>query len=347
MHRQFGGACAFIAAVTPAGVHAQTIDSVIVTAAPNPEEPAVVAQVRERLSETPGAVAVVAREAYASRFATGAADLLRDVPGVYVQKKWGGDVRLSIRGSGIGNPNHNRGALIAQDGVPLNDADGFGDAQMVDPLLARYTEVYKGGNALRFGGALLGGAINLVTPTGRNAGLQQQLRVDGGAYGTLRGHAELARTFGDLDLFLAATGLRADGWRQQSRQAEQRLSVNVGRQFGEDREVRLIVTGGYIHQQIPGSVTLIQALTDPRAAAQINLANNYQRDMRVARGALQTRWRLSDRLLFEGGVYAAWKDLDHPIFQVIDQESRNWGLFGRVHWDGQVGGQRADAFVGA
>ena len=39
----------------------------------------------------------------------------------------------------------------------------------VTRLTARYTEVYKGGNALRFGGALLGGAVNLVTPTGRTA----------------------------------------------------------------------------------------------------------------------------------------------------------------------------------
>ena len=43
-------------------------------------------------------------------------------------------------------------------GVPFNEADGFGDFQMIDPSIARYTEVYKGGNALRFGGALLGGA---------------------------------------------------------------------------------------------------------------------------------------------------------------------------------------------
>ena len=118
----------------------------------------------------PGAVAVVSQESYSDRMATGLVDMLRDVPGVYIQKKWGGDTRLSIRGSGIGNANHNRGLLLAQDGVPLNEADGYGDSQIADPLLTRFVEVYRGGNALRFGGALLGGAINLVTPTGRTAG---------------------------------------------------------------------------------------------------------------------------------------------------------------------------------
>ena len=86
-----------------------SVDSVIVTARPDPEDPPVVAAARERLSQTPGAVSVVAAESFADRFAPGLADVVRDVPGVYAQRKWGGDTRLSIRGSGIGNSSHNRG----------------------------------------------------------------------------------------------------------------------------------------------------------------------------------------------------------------------------------------------
>ncbi|MDO8377726.1 TonB-dependent receptor [Phenylobacterium sp.] len=323
------------------------VDSVIVTAARNPEDPPVVANARARLSETPGAVAVISAESYANRYAPGVADLLRDVPGVYAQKKWGGDTRLSIRGSGIGNSTHNRGTLLAQDGVPFNEADGFGDFQLIDPSIARYTEVYKGGNALRFGGALLGGAINLVTPTGRDAGGDNLLRIEGGSYGTLRGHAEAARVWGDWDAFAAVTAQQAEGWRTQSAGQEQHASLNIGRRFGEEQEVRLLIHGGYVHQEIPGAVTLAQVMSDPEAANPGNRALNYQRDMGSMRAALQTHWRLSPSTVFEGGVYATWKDLDHPIFQVIDQESRNWGAFGRFDWEGELAGRRADAFYGA
>ena len=97
------------------------------------------AQTRARLSRTPGAVAVVSAESYAARYAPNLADVLRDVPGVYAQKKWGGDVRLSIRGSGIGNSSHNRGTLLAQDGIPFNEADGFGDFQLIESV---YTHAY-------------------------------------------------------------------------------------------------------------------------------------------------------------------------------------------------------------
>ena len=323
------------------------IDSVLVTARPDPEDPPAVAQARKRLSETPGAVAVISSEAYANRFALGLNDTVRDVPGVFAQKKFGEDTRLSIRGSGIGNANHNRGALLAQDGVPLNEADGYGDYQLIDPLLARYTEVYKGGNALRFGGALLGGAINFVTPTGKSAGADNLVRVEGGSFGTARLHGEVARQFGDHDVFVGATLMNADGWRQQSNSSAARLSANIGHSFGEDREVRLYVSGADLRQQIAGSVTLAQALNSPEKAAAGNLANNYGRNMRNARASVQTTWRLSDTTVFEGGVHAAWRDLDHPIFQVVDQESRNFGAFGRLDWTGELGGHAADLFAGA
>jgi iron complex outermembrane receptor protein len=111
--------------------------------------------------------------------------------------------------------------------------------------------------------------------------------------------------------------------------------------------VRLLVSGGDIHQEIPGSVSLSDALTKPQAANSSSVALNYQRNMQSIRTTLQTKWRLDESTVFEGAVYGTWKDLDHPIFQVIDQQSRNYGAFGRFDWQGQVAGMRADAFYGA
>lgn len=342
-----GALPAAFAAPAQAEMSTPRVDSVIVTAVRDPEEPAVVAEVRERLSETPGGVSVIAQEAYAGRAALALDDMLRDAPGVYAQRKWGGDIRISIRGSGIGNANHNRGLLLAQDGVPLNEADGFGDSQIADPLLTRLTEVYRGGNALRFGGALLGGAVNMVTPTGRTAGFGRQLRIDGGSFGLMRQNLQLARTQGDWDGFVAVTNQTAQGERSQSQQNIQFGSVNLGRGFGQDREVRLILNGSNISQEIPGALTLAQFRQDPHLTAPGNYANDQGRHQRGLRASLRTTWRLTQSVVVEGAVYSVWKDLDHPIFQVIDQESRNWGGFARLKWKGQVGGMKADAFAGA
>src|SRR3546814_20895653 len=70
----------------------------------------------------------------------------------------------------------------------MNTADGLVDFFEVDPSAYRYVEVFKGGNALRFGANALGGAINLVTPTGRDASAFDG-RIDVGSFGYVKGRA--------------------------------------------------------------------------------------------------------------------------------------------------------------
>jgi iron complex outermembrane receptor protein len=335
------------AADTPAPDNAPGAETIIVTAGRDPDDPPVVAEARARLSETPGAVSVISQESYARRTALTLDDMLRDAPGVYAQRKWGGDIRISIRGSGIGNANHNRGLLIAQDGVPLNEADGFGDTHITDPLLTRYTEVYRGGNALRFGGAMLGGAINMVTANGRTANFENRARVEAGSFGTARVNLQMARQYGDWDMFVSGTTQRSDGYRPQNRTGMTFGSVNIGRTFGPDREVRLIVSGSEIDQEIPGTLTWAQFQANPRQASPTNAANNWQYDQEGVRASLRTTWRLNDATVLEGAVYAAWQNVDHPIPIYLATESRNYGAFGRLDWEGQLAGMRADAYLGA
>lgn len=325
---------------------AAVVDSIIVTGRRNADEPPVVAEARARLSRTPGAVSVVAAETYEDRFAQGFYDTLRNVPGVLAQKRYGEEARLSIRGSGIAQGFHQRGVLFAQDGVPFADADGFSDFQAIDALSARYIEVYKGANTLRFGGAQLGGAVNLVTPTGATAGFDNQVRVEAGSYDSVRAYGAFARQGGDWDLFAAVSAMQSDGYRDHSEQGQARVTLNAGRSFGQEREVRLIFQAADIRQDIPGALTLSQALDTPRMANAGAVAGDQARDLDVQRLTLQTRWRLNDDTVFEGAVYGWRKDLWHPIFQVLQSESRTVGAFGRFDWTGQVAGMRADLFYG-
>ena len=135
------------------------------------------AEAQAQLSNVPGSVAVVPDTAYKSSTpAVTLKDVLDYVPGVFIQPKWGEDTRLSIRGSGLSRNFHLRGIQLFMDGIPINTADGYGDFQEIDPTAYRYVEVYKGANALRFGANSLGGAINFVTPTGRDANILQAQR---------------------------------------------------------------------------------------------------------------------------------------------------------------------------
>jgi iron complex outermembrane receptor protein len=341
---------ALLALATALPAHAQSAalaaETVIVTAAGNPGDPPVVADARERLSRTPGAVSVVAAESFENRLATGFPDMMRDVPGVLTNKRYGEESRLSIRGSGLDQSFHQRGVLLAQDGVPFADADGFSDFQKVDAQTARYVEVYKGGNALRFGGAQLGGAINMVTATGKTATAENLLRLEGGAFGTFRGQVAVARDYDGFDFYASASGLVADGFRVQSAQSQARATVNAGYSFGEEQEVRLILYGAEIDQQVPGAVNLASALNTPQAPGANVVTNKWARDQQVARASLQTRWRFNENLVFEGGVYTTGTALYHPISIVIQQNIHTQGAFGRFDWTGDIAGHRADLFAG-
>ena len=325
---------------------ALSAETVIVTAAGNPGDAPVVAAARERLSRTPGAVSVVAAESYENRHATGFPDMLRDVPGVLSNKRYGEESRLSIRGSGLDQSFHQRGVLLAQDGVPFADADGFSDFQKVDSQTARHVEVYKGGNALRFGGAQLGGAINMVTNTGKTATAENLLRLEGGSFGTFRGQVAVARDYDGFDFYASASGLVADGFRVNSEQSQARATLNAGYSFGEEQDVRVILYGAEINQQVPGAVNLATALATPEAPGANVVANRWARDQQVARATVQTRWRFNDNLVFEGGVYATGTALFHPISIVIEQNIHTQGAFGRFDWTGDIAGHRADLFAG-
>lgn len=320
---------------------------IIVTAHRHPDDPLIVARARERLSRTPGSVSVVAAETYEERMVIGLPDLLRDVPGVLSNKRYGEESRLSIRGSGIDQSYHQRGVLIAQDGVPFADADGFSDFQKIDPLGARYVEVYKGGNALRFGGAQLGGAVNLITPNGRTAEAPVLLRAEAGAYGTYRGQAAASAMFGSFDAYGSVNAITSEGYRENSRQKSVRGTLNLGHGWGDGNEVRLIGYLADIRQQVPGALDLDDALNRPRMAGAGTVANRWARDLDVGRVTLQTRLRLSDALTFEGGVYTTWMNLRHPIPIIIEQDAQTRGAFGRFDLAGEIAGHRADLFFGA
>lgn len=325
----------------------QAADTIIVTAAHNPDDPTVVAYARKRLSQTPGSVSVIAAETYDDRLAIGMPDLLRDVPGVLSNKRYGEESRLSIRGSGIDQSYHQRGVLLAQDGVPFADADGFSDFQKIDALGARYVEVYKGGNALRFGGAQLGGAVNLITPNGKTVETPYLLRGEAGAYNTYRGQAAASGEFGPFDAFGSVNFTQSDGYRINSKQKAVRGTLNLGYSWGDENEVRLIGYAADIKQQVPGALGLADALQNPRKPGAGVVANRWARDLDTQRISLQTHLHLSDNLTFEGGLYSTWMDLYHPISIVIEQKVNTQGAFGRFDLKGEIGGHKADLFFGA
>lgn len=321
--------------LAPVQVEAQRATSLI-----TPDE----LSARQQIQDIAGGVAVVGSEQWENTPAATLKDMLDYTPGVFVQPKWGGDSRLSIRGSGLSRYYHLRGVNLHQDGIPLNNADGSGSFQWLDPSAYRFTEVYKGANGLRYGGGSLGGAINFVTPSGYSAD-PFSVRLDGGSNGWRRLQMSAAGNHGALDGFISVSTQQQDGFRQNSKGDIQHLNANVGWQFGEQAETRFYVLGVHERQEIPGTVSRDTALNQPEQAAATNVTHHWQHNLDGARLANRTLWFVNDTE-YEVGTWYGQSQLDHPIYEVVDHNTTDYGAYARLNHQALLGQRTNEVTLG-
>jgi iron complex outermembrane receptor protein len=280
------------------------------------------AAARVDLARTPGGTEVVDAGRYLNGRASTLADTFFLSAGVFAQSRFGSDeARLSIRGSGLQRTFHGRGVRVLQDGVPLNLADGGFDMQALEPTAAAYINIWRGGNALAYGSSTLGGAIDYVSRTGRTSpgGFA---RLEMGSWDYLRATVAGGLAETTTDAYASFTQQSQEGFRDHAEQNNQRLFTNAGWRLAETVETRLYITAVKTRSELPGNLTKDELETDPRQANATNIALDQRRDFELLRVASKTTAVAGDTSV---DLVVAWtyKDLDHPIFQVIDQLSND------------------------
>ncbi|MGV3742388.1 MAG: TonB-dependent receptor family protein [Burkholderiaceae bacterium] len=320
---------------------------VIVTADPAASDtlPSI-ASAKARIQNVAGGANVVDAEQYKEGRVSTLDDALRFSPGVFIASRFGAEeARLSIRGSGLQRTFHMRGIQLLQDGVPLNLADGSADFQAVEPLSARYVEVYRGANALQFGSTTLGGAVNFVSPSGMSAP-RLGARVEAGSFDYHRVQVSTAGASEKLDWFIAASHFGQDGFRDHSKQNTQRISGNLGWQLSNAMETRFFVQAVKADSELPGALTQAEMRRDRKAAAPGSITGDQKRDFDLVRISNLTTFRLDPEQRIELGSFYSYKSLFHPINQVVEQDSDDYGINARFISDKQLFGNRNRLIVG-
>jgi iron complex outermembrane recepter protein len=281
---------------------------------------------RTRLERVPGSVALVQSAQLRETRQANLKDALGLVPGVYVQPRFGAadESQISIRGSGLRNNFHARGVNLLVNGMPYRNADGFTDFESLELLTTESIEVYKGANALRYGGSTLGGAINLETRTGYSAP-RLSLTTEGGSFGFLKSQIASGGTAGGLDWYGSIARTTLDGYRDWAQQGRTRFNAHLGYVLAPATDLRAFYFFARVSEQLPGALAAGELGTDPTAADPENRAGHWGRNYDLHHLGIQLRSQLGDHQRLEISPYAQYRDIDHPIFQVIDQESRDWG----------------------
>jgi len=193
-------------------------------------------------------------------------DALKMQPGVMIQEFFGSNdqPRLNIRGSGIQSNPQRRGVYLLQDGIPVNFSDGSYVVGIMDAMTARYVEVFKGANALRFGAGTLGGALNFVSRTAQTDSTTS-VKLEGGSYGTIGLTFTTGKRMGAWDMFVASTYNTQKGYRIYNENNRLTASFNVGwKNQKHTIENRTFMHFTHLYFQMPGPLTLDQLLTNPK-----------------------------------------------------------------------------------
>jgi iron complex outermembrane receptor protein len=296
------------------------------------------AERREQLAQVPGGVAMVdAPQIRATRQAN-LKDVLQFVPGVYIQPRFGAadESQISIRGSGLRDNFHARGVNLLVNGMPYRNADGFTDFESLEMLTTESIEVYKGGNALRYGGSTLGGAINLDTKTGYSSS-PVSLFGQGGSFGFYKTQLESGGIRGAADYYASYGRTSLDGYRQWSGQKRDRVNLHGGYRLSENTDARAFYFFAHVKEELPGSLDRATFDGDPRAADPGNVSDRWGRDYDLHHLGVQLRTQISPTQRLEISPYMQYRDIDHPIFEVISQISHDYGAEVRYENTADVG----------
>ena len=285
---------------------------------------------RAKVLRVPGGVAVIPSvELRATRLAN-LHDVLRFTPGVYIQPRFGSadESQISVRGSGLRNNFHARGINLLVNGMPYRNADGFTDFESLELLTTEAIDVYKGANALRYGGSTLGGAINLHTQTGYTSSPLTAF-LQGGSSGFAKGQLASGGVRDDFDWYGSFAHTQTDGYRVWSDQRRDRVNLHGGLRLWRSTDVRAFYFAAHVKEHLPGSLTRAELENTPEAATPINVTNRWGRDYDLHHLGLQYRAQLTPTQRLEVSPYLQYRDIDHPIFEVIAQISQDWGAEAR------------------
>jgi iron complex outermembrane receptor protein len=298
-------------ATAQSSAKADPLETIVVTDKKFSDDPAT----EQRL--TPGGLSIVDGDAAYQRNVSNMADLLRYVPGLWIESSSGTDeVFFSSRGSNLDATNYDgNGIKLLQDGLPVTTADGNNHNRALDPMSARSAVVARGANALTYGASTLGGAIDFTSPTARNSA-PLALFLNGGSDGRVGGRLTAGRMSGAFDGLVSVEAQDWDGYRDHSEQDRRGVYANAGWQATSALSTRLFVTYVDNDQQLPGALSRAQFQADPDQASATALGGNFQKNVETWRLASKTTWAINATSSLEFGLSYEAQSLYHPI---VDQ----------------------------
>ena len=204
-------------------------------------------------------------------------DVLALQPGIYAKSPGNEGSKVSIRGSGINRAPgaHASGIFVLLDDIPFTGPGGT-PYELLEPLWLNRAEVFRGANGFEKGALAMGGALNYVTKTGKDAE-SLELRYEIGSRGFQKYALSSGQQIDSLDYYLSVNHSSYDGYQQHGKGESQGIAANLGYQISSDIETRFYLRYRETEHQTPGRLTKQQIKNNPKAANAYNLQYDAER----------------------------------------------------------------------
>ena len=268
-------------------------------------------------------------------------DTLLFTPGVWVNALDIQEPRIVIRGFGLSNRQDRSNITVLRDGVPLTDVFGATNTQEIDPLSIARIDIHRGGAGdYRVSGDNLGGAVNILSPTGLQTGGHRVGRFDlgssieGGPGAQVHVSNSGISQNGRYDFYASVTGGYENGFRDQNEVNDVNINGNLGIRFSENLKTRFFVEAVRSDIELAGGLLPIDATDDPSQSAPFigfgplfpggplisladsALADDFGREALTGRLANQTDFKLFGHEV-ETGFHFTHREIDSPQIDFV------------------------------
>jgi iron complex outermembrane receptor protein len=281
----------------------------------------------ERFLTAAGAVSVL--PAYSLHLAScNIVPSLSGSPGVIIQEATPGTMKLTLRGIGTRYPYGTKKIKMFFDGIPLYSAEGETYFDDIGPEYLRRIEILRGPSSSIYG-ASLGGTLVLYPERAELGKTEIGLMGSAGSFGFLKNTISLKTDKGNDNLVLAYSGIKSEGYRENSSYSRNSILASYNHRFGSKVSGTLLLSASSVTAYIPSSLDSATYVSDPRAAAPAWLETRGNKTPKRILSGYKLNFHPSGRWEVIGSLFGTCrKNEENRPFNFLDESDLSYG--GRI-----------------
>ncbi|MDA8165011.1 MAG: TonB-dependent receptor [Desulfobacteraceae bacterium] len=275
--------------------HAESLEEVVVTGA----------REAEPLKESPQTIGVIKEEEIEEVKPGHPSEIMRRVPGVWVDTTAGEGHKTAIRQPLSTNPVY----LFLEDGVPIRPTGFFNHNALYEVNIpgAERIEIMKGPATALYGSDAIGGTINVLTKPSP-ATPEAEINSEFGSFGWYRLLATGGNTWGNNGVRLDLNDTHSDGWRERSGYDRQSTTFRWDSIINATSKLKTVIGYSHIDQDTGGASGL--TLTDFETRPSFNYQTFDFRKVKAFRLSTEYKKEINDKNVLSLIPYFRQNEMD-------------------------------------